>query len=46
VYVVVVSLKDKSLTVLKGKVISGTIIINKYEFKVESGVVSSPFSAQ
>jgi uncharacterized protein YceK len=35
-----------SLTVLKGKVISGTIIINKYEFKVESGVVSSPFSAQ
>lgn len=35
-----------SLTVLKGKVISGTIMINNYEFKVESGVVSSPISAQ
>jgi hypothetical protein len=35
-----------SLTVLKGKVISGTIKINSYEFKVESGVVSSPISAQ
>jgi|GEM_PF-3250733 len=35
-----------SLTVLKGKVISGTIKINNYEFKVESGVVSSPISAQ
>jgi len=35
-----------SLTVLKGKVISGTIIINNYEFKVESGVVSSPFQVQ
>ena len=35
-----------SLTVLKGKVISGTIKINDYEFKVESGVVSSPISAQ
>lgn len=35
-----------SLTVLKGKVISGTISINNYEFKVESGVVSSPIGAQ
>jgi len=35
-----------SLTVLKGKVISGTIVINNYEFKVESGVVSSPIAAQ
>ncbi len=35
-----------SLTVLKGKVISGNIVINAYKFKVESGVVSSPKNAE
>lgn len=35
-----------SLTVLKGKVISGSITINNYEFKVESGIVSSPDTAE